>query len=161
MRTLLQEGLAAAAPVSQELRPYDEIGIDLELSSVSLGSVGEVILHDPEEFNAGAELGEAADSEIDFAELIAVARESEIDFAELTENINSVVTSAHEASVAEVLDTYPATQGLASVVGLLSLASTYGHVDVGNREILTWAGVDGIVRTAAIRRHYFTEGITL
>ncbi len=161
MRTLLQEGLAAAAPVSQELRPYDEIGIDLELSSVPLGSVGEVILHDPEEFNAGAELGEAADSEIDFAELIAVARESEIDFAELTENINSVVTSAHEASVAEVLDTYPATQGLASVVGLLSLASTYGHVDVGNREILTWTGVDGIARTAAIRRHYFTEGITL
>ena len=161
MRTLLQEGLAAAAPVSQELRPYDEIGIDLELSSVSLGSVGEVILHDPEEFNAGAELGEATDSEIDFAELIAVARESEIDFAELTENINSVVTSAHEASVAEVLETYPATQGLASVVGLLSLASTYGHVDVGNREILTWIGVDGIARTAAIRRHYFTEGITL
>ncbi|AZU01925.1 MAG: DUF3375 domain-containing protein [Brevibacterium linens] len=161
MRTLLQEGLAAAAPVSQELKPYDEIGIDLELSSVSLGSVGEVILHDPEEFDAGAELGEATDSEIDFAELIAVARESEIDFAELTENINSSLTSTHEASVAEVLETHPATQGLASVVGLLSLASTYGHVDVGNREILTWTGVDGIARTAAIRRHYFTEGITL
>src|SRR5699024_4109934 len=84
MRTLLQEGLAAAAPVAHVRRPYDEIGVDLELSSVSLGSIGEVILHDPDEFDAGAELNEAAESEVDFAELVAVARESEIDFAELT-----------------------------------------------------------------------------
>src|SRR5699024_6140214 len=136
MRTLLQEGLAAAAPVAQVRRPYDEIGVDLELSSVSLGSIGEVILHDPDEFDAGAELNEAAESEVDFAELVAVARESEIDFAELTENINSVVSTAAEASDAEVLDRFPATQGLASVVGLLSLAGTYGQVDGGRVETL-------------------------
>ncbi|MGO2034899.1 MAG: DUF3375 domain-containing protein [Brevibacterium sp.] len=161
MRTLIQEGLAAAAPVAKVRRPYDDIGIDLELSSVALASVGEVVLHDPAEFDAGEELGEAAESEVDFAELIAVARESEIDFAELSENINTVVGETAEASVAEVLDRFPATQGLASVVGLLSLASTHGNVDPESRELLEWSGIDGIGRTALIRRHYFTEGITL
>ncbi|MCD1286604.1 DUF3375 domain-containing protein [Brevibacterium sp. GP-SGM9] len=161
MRTLIQEGLAAAAPVAKVRRPYDDIGIDLELSSVALASVGEVVLHDPAEFDAGEELGEAAESEVDFAELIAVARESEIDFAELSENINTVVGETAEASVAEVLDRFPATQGLASVVGLLSLASTYGNVDPESRELLEWSGIDGIGRSALIRRHYFTEGITL
>src|SRR5699024_12516496 len=96
-----------------------------------------------------------------FASAVALASWPEFDLAELTENINSVVSAAAEASVAEVLDRFPATQGLASVVGLLSLAGTYGQVDGGRVETLTWSGVDGVARTATIRRHYFTEGITL
>ena len=64
-------------------------------------------------------------------------------------------------SVGEILDRFPATQGLASVVGLLSRANTHGEVDPDEREVLTWSGIDGTGRTATIRRHYFTEGITL
>ncbi|WP_193084573.1 DUF3375 domain-containing protein [Brevibacterium aurantiacum] len=161
MRNLIQDALAAAAPVSQVRKPYDNLGVDLELSSVALGSLGEVILHDPTEFDAGAELGEATETEVDFAELIAVARESEIDFSELSDNVNRAIDGVEQVSVAEVLDHFPASQGLASVVGLLSLASTYGHVDPESRDRLEWAGVDGIVRSATIRRHYFTEGVTL
>ncbi|MDN6159198.1 MAG: DUF3375 domain-containing protein, partial [Brevibacterium sp.] len=142
-------------------KPYDDLGVDLELSSVALASVGEVVLHDPTEFDAGAELGEAEETEVDFAELIAVARESEIDFSELSDNVNEAIRGAVQVSVAEVLDEFPASQGLASVVGLLSLASTYGHVDPESRDRLEWSGVDGIGRSATIRRHYFTEGITL
>ncbi|MDN5636124.1 MAG: DUF3375 domain-containing protein [Brevibacterium sp.] len=161
MRTLIQDALAAAAPVSQVRKPYDDLGVGLELSSVALASVGEVVLHDPTEFDAGAELGEAEETEVDFAELIAVARESEIDFSELSDNVNRAIQGTDQISVAEVLDHFPASQGLASVVGLLSLASTYGHVDPGSRDRLEWSGVDGIGRSATIRRHYFTEGITL
>ncbi|MDN5806200.1 MAG: DUF3375 domain-containing protein [Brevibacterium sp.] len=161
MRTLIQDALAAAAPVSQVRKPYDDLGVDLELSSVALASVGEVVLHDPDEFDAGAELGEAEETEIDFAELIAVARESEIDFSELGDNVNRAIQGLNQVSVAEVLDRFPATQGLASVVGLLSLASTYGTVEPGSRDRLRWVGVDGIARSATIRRHYFTESITL
>ncbi len=98
---------------------------------------------------------------IDFAELIAIARESEIDFAELTDNVNAALDGSGSISVAEVLHRFPATQGLASVVGLLSLASTYGTVDPDAREQIVWAGIDGIERSAVIRRHHFTEGIRL
>lgn len=161
MRTLIQDALSAAAPVARVRKPYDDLGVELELSSIALGSVGEVVLHDPAEFDAGAELGEASETEVDFAELIAVARESEIDFSELTENVNDAMAGTDQVSVAEVLDQFPATQGLASVVGLLSLASTYGKVDPDSRDRLVWSGIDGIGRSATIRRHYFTEGITL
>ena len=161
MRNLLQEGLSAAVPASALVRPYDDVGVELELSSSTLGSLGEVVLHDPAEFDAGAELAEAEDAEIDFAELLAVARESEIDFSELSDNINHALQDAEAASVGEILDRFPATQGLASVVGLLSLANTHGEVDPDEREVLTWSGIDGTGRTATIRRHYFTEGITL
>lgn len=161
MRTLIQDALSAAAPVARARKPYDDLGVELELSSIALGSVGEVVLHDPAEFDAGAELGEASETEVDFAELIAVARESEIDFSELTENVNDAMAGTDQVSVAEVLDQFPATQGLASVVGLLSLASTYGKVDPDSRDRLVWSGIDGIGRSATIRRHYFTEGITL
>lgn len=161
MRSLLQDALATAAPVADVRRPYDDVGVELELSSVPLGSLGEVILHDPAEFDAGDELAEAGEADVDFAELIAIARESEIDFAELTDNINHAIDGTDSVTVAEVLETYPATQGLASVVGLLSLASTYGTVDPEARERITWSGVDGVDRHAIIRRHRFTEGIRL
>lgn len=161
MRTLIQDALAAAAPVAEHRKPYDDLDVDLELSSVPLGSLGEVILHDPAEFDAGDELGEAGESVIDFAELIAIARESEIDFAELTDNVNAALDGGGSISVAEVLHRFPATQGLASVVGLLSLASTYGTVEPDAREQIVWNGIDGIERSAVIRRHHFTEGIRL
>ncbi|WP_113905371.1 MULTISPECIES: DUF3375 domain-containing protein [Brevibacterium] len=160
MRTLLQDALAAAAPVAEVRRPYEDLGLSLELSTVPMSSAGEVSLHDPEEFDAGAALTEAAEASFDLEELKAVARESEIDFSELIDNVNDALTTASEVSVAEVLDRHPATRGLASVVGLLSLAATHGRLDPETVDDLTWTGVDGRSRSASVRRHFFTEDIS-
>ncbi len=159
MRTLLQDALAAAAPVAEVRRPYEDLGFSLELSTVPMSSVGEVNLHDPDEFDAGHALAEAEEATFDLEKLKAVARESEIDFGELIDNVNVALESMAQVSVAEVLDRYPATQGLASVIGLLSLASSYGRIDPETTDELTWTGVDGRSRSASVRRHYFTEDI--
>ncbi|WFP16377.1 DUF3375 domain-containing protein [Citricoccus muralis] len=159
---LLKDALAQAAPVSQVLKPYADVGIGLELSSVRLHSVGEILLHDPQEFDAGQELAESEETAVDFDQLVAIARESEIDFAELVDNVNELLKSpgVDSLTVGDVLDVYPATQGLASVVGLMSLAKTHGTMDE-DHERVTWTGVDDMIRTAVVRSHRFTENITL
>ena len=55
---------------------------------------------------------------------------------------------------------HEATQGLASVVGLLSLAARFGRVDRDRREQIAWTGAaDKHRRTAEIVVHRFTETV--
>ncbi|GAA1814869.1 MULTISPECIES: DUF3375 domain-containing protein [Brevibacterium] len=159
MRTLLQDALAEAVPAAQQRKPYADSGVALDLSTVPIASLGEVTLHDPDEFDAGVALSAAGESTVDLGELIRVARESEIDFTELTDNVNTALAGATDITVAEVLDRFPASQGLASVVGLLSLATTHGTVDPTTADVLTWTGTDGVPRRAATHRCLFTKEI--
>ncbi len=91
--------------------------------------------------------------------LAALARETEIDYPELVQHVNAVLAGASSASVGDVLDAHPASQGVASVVGLLSLATRYGEVREEEIEQLAWQGVDGIDRRADVRRHLFTQEV--
>jgi hypothetical protein len=59
-----------------------------------------------------------------------------------------------QASVGEVLRQFPATQGLGSVVGLVSLGKSHGQ-ETGGREQVGWVGNDGEVRSAWIPQMYF------
>jgi hypothetical protein len=69
-------------------------------------------------------------------------RASEIDFAELKTQVHNVLEETSSASIAEVLTAYPATQGLASVVGLIYLAMTAG-TPLGREEKVTWSTNNG------------------
>lgn len=161
MRRALQEALAAAVPASRTSRPYSEVGRRLELSAMRLTSIGEVTPHDPAEYDTGLELVDDEPGVVDIAALAAIARATEIDFAELVRHINEVLSGSPTATVGEVLDAYPATQGVASVVGLLSLAARFGRVgrvDGDEVETLDWTGADGITRTALVPVHVF-EGV--
>jgi hypothetical protein len=159
LRDALQEALAAAVPASRQLKPYAALDRELELSTLRMTSVGELAVHDPTEFDTGATLGTAETATIDLAELAAIARESEIDFAELIDNVNAVVDAHGESTVGGVLAAAPATQGLASVVGLLSLAMAHGHVQTDATEQLAWTGADDISRAADVATHVFTRRI--
>ena len=160
LRVALQEALAAALPASVRSRPFTEIGRELELSAMGWNSVGEVVPHDPSEFDAGESLVEVQTHAVDFAALAVIARETEIDYDELTRNVNDVVRSRGPSTVAEVLNVHEATQGLASVVGLLSLAARFGRVDRDRREQIAWTGAaDKHRRTAEIVVHRFTETV--
>lgn len=159
LRDAIQEALAAAVPASRRVKPYTAAGIELELTASSLRSAGELTPHDPAEFEPSAPLEDGEPGLVDFDSLAAIARETEIDFVELTEAVNRVVARGEPASVGEVLEAHPASQGLASVIGLLSLATRHGAIDGGVAERLTWTGADGAARSADVERHVFTKEI--
>lgn len=159
LRDALHTALAAAVPASRSTKPYAAVERELELSSLPFSSVGELAVHDPSDFDTGATLPTAEAGTVDLEALAAIARESEIDFAELIDNVNRVLAEVSEASVADVLLAQPASQGLASIIGLLSLAMAHGEVRPDATESVSWNGVDGVAREADVVAHVFTGRI--
>lgn len=154
LRGLLRDALAAALPASHNTKPYRTTGVQLDLSAVQLGSVGGIRLHDPSELDATAPIVEHVEEVADLELLRALARQTEIDFAELTANVNAVLAERNRCTIGEVLDRFPASQGVASVVGLLALAAQQGAGVVGSsdgdHERVSWRGIDSVARSAAI-----------
>lgn len=162
MRESLQQALAAAVPASRQLRPYAPTGGNLDLTALGLASVGEVSPHDPSHFDTGHPLPDAPGGDVELAALAAIVRETEIDFPELARHVNDVLEHLEDgtaATVADVLAAHPATQGVASVVGLLSLATRHGQVRRDRGERLAWRGADGVERCARVHVHVFTEPV--
>lgn len=159
LRDALTEALSAAVPASRHVKPTTSTDLEIELSALPMWSVGEVRPHDPDDYDTGAALDDAAPGAVDFAVLAAIARESEIDFVELIGNVNAVVRHHRPASVGHILRTHPASQGLASVVGLLSLATTHGTLNTTRTETLAWLGTDEVERVATVVLHEFHEEI--
>jgi hypothetical protein len=151
LRTALADGVAASA----EIKPYQPTGLRLDLSAMALSSVGAIRLHDPAEFDATAPIVEHESGVADLATLRALARETEIDFAELIDHVNFVLAEVDQATVGQVLERHPASQGVASVVGLLTLAANHGTAP-GGVETVRWTGVDTAARAADIPIYRFT-----
>lgn len=159
LRTALQDALAGAVPASRHRRPYAELGVELELPALRSRSVGELSPYDPSDFDTGVALLDDTPGTVDLAMLAALARETEIDYPELVRNVNDVLTGTPSATVGQVLAAHPASQGVASVVGLLSLATRHGRVSDEESERLDWCGADGIDRWACVDVHVFTEPV--
>lgn len=180
MRRELRGALADALPAARTTRPWADSGIELPLSSVRIASVGGLRLHDPDQVEVAGDVEVAPEAEVDLAVLRALARETEIDFAELREAVNAALAAAdppatalaepaseppHESApqqavtVAQVLDSHPASQGVASVVGLLALAVRHGEVAPEEHESLAWTSLAGVARSALVPTHRFTRRI--
>ena len=159
LRTLLREAQHAGVEAAAHTRPWHPTSLTLDLSAVSFSSVGAIELHDPAEFAATGEVHTQQAAVASLEELRALARETEIDFDELVRNINDLLSEAASCTVGEVLARHPATQGVGSVVGLLSLAAEQGTVDDGP-EVLAWEGADGVARAALVAAHRFTGAVT-
>ena len=155
LRGMLRSALAEGVAASARIKPYAPTGLRLDLSAVALASVGAIRLHDPAEFDASAPIVEHESGVADLATLRALARETEIDFAELIDNVNAVLAEVEQATVREVLEKHPASQGVASVVGLLALAANQGSAP-GGVETVRWHGVDTAARAADIPIFRFT-----
>ena len=134
----------------------------MPIARATVRSVGEISLHDPREFDVGPALEDAAVATVDMAALRALARETEIDFTELRENVNRTLEGKDgapaSATVADVLELHPATQGVASVVGLLDLGVGHGIREAGG-ESVTWSSMTGRSRRAQLDRFRFTEDV--
>jgi len=95
-------------------------------------------------------------AELDLEEVRRVVRASEIDLTELIDAVGDVLARRGAATVGEVLAEHPATQGLASVVGLLLLARRHGQ-EVPGDETVAWTTSSGTERSARVPRFLFTD----
>lgn len=159
LRGMIQEALQAGLSAADNVKPYEKIGVDLSLTGVALSSVGALRLHDPSELDASSPVTVNETGLVDLASLREHARETEIDFDELVANVNNVLEHKERATIAEVLNVWPATQGLASIVGLLTLAAAHGVIDQDATERISWEGIDKVQRESTVARHTFVGRI--
>lgn len=162
LRGLLQEAIAHSVQAARNINLYEDVQFNLELSVLSLSSIGQFELYDPSDFEEGPLLTDHEPLTVDFVQIAQVVRETEIDFGELIANVNHCFDRQDEqlVTVQAVLKHFPATQGIASVLGLLSLAATYGRAHGQETDELKWVGTDGIQRKAQVIRHSFTERLS-
>jgi hypothetical protein len=154
----LRSALRLALGTSEAVKPYAKTTLTLDLSSVPLDSVSSLSLHNPGDFTASAEVVTHDAAPVDIEALRELARASDIDMEELRGNVNAVLTDSGAATIAEVLAVRPATQGVASVVGLLVLAEEHAQA-LGGREDVTWLSSRGAARRGTVGRYLFTEPI--
>ncbi|PUB31842.1 uncharacterized protein DUF3375 [Promicromonospora sp. AC04] len=160
LRRLIGEAQDAALAAAPDVEPGAEMRLTLPLGTVAPRSVGGLAPHNP-----GGEDAEAPPADpalparvVSLTALRAMARDSEIDVDELRGHVNERVESVGRATVASVLAAHPATQGAASVVGLLALAEQNG-VPTGNREDVNWRSSRGVARRAVLPQHQFEEHV--
>lgn len=156
LRRLLQETLALGIEAARTTKPYRETGVELTMSSLSIRSAGALALHHPGELDASAPIVDRPHATVDLAALRAIARETEVDWEELRGAVAAVLARRGPASVAEVVAFRPATQGVASIAGLVTLASETGSDAVGSEDV-AWRGLDAVERRARIPRLVFRE----
>lgn len=152
LATALQEAQALSLQTAGILRPFDEIPYALPATSIILASVGSWALHDPAESRSKRELTHYDNEPLDLDQLREQVRISEIDFAELRAAIIETLSRHSPASLGDVLQHHPASQGLASIVGLMVLGVEAGAV-VDGAENLDWVSRSGIERSVRARRY--------
>ncbi|QTU84206.1 DUF3375 domain-containing protein [Xiamenia xianingshaonis] len=161
----IDRALADLHKLSCIASPQKTIDASLHLSSISIQPVARWRLRNPAEIVAAPleEISSTQVGRLSLEELYQKARQSEIDFEELVENVNDVLRCEHErrtASVKDVLEKHPATQGAASIVGLLSLAYKNGRPVEGEDE-LAWETEHGTWRCALAPRYEFYQEVQL
>jgi hypothetical protein len=160
LRRLLGQAQDAALAAAPELTPGTEMRFTLPLGAVTPLSVGGFQPHNPGGEDAEAPTAAPAlpPRAVSLTALRALARDSEIDVDELRGHVNERVSADGRATVASVLAAHPATQGAASVVGLLTLAEQHG-VATGNSEDVNWRSSRGVVRRAVLPQNQFEEHV--
>lgn len=138
LRQLIQRCQSLAVQVSAHHRPEKPMGLELTRIGMQIRSVAALKLHNPGEGRVSTDFERHDTGAVDFAELAAQARESDIDFDELRTNV--ITTLRHvdgPVTAAQVLDAHPATQGLASIVGLMVLGAEHGDTAADDTEHVT------------------------
>lgn len=155
----LRAALKQAMATSQTVKPYAKTSLVLDLTSVPLNTVAALKLHNPADFESAQDIVRHQSEPVDIAALRALARASEIDMAELTGNVNAALDDLPAATITDVLGLFPASQGVASVVGLLVLAEQ--HADkLDGREDLHWISSQGAAMHGTVDRYLFTDRIS-
>jgi len=154
LNQLLNEAQRTALTLKDKLKSIDELKYTLVLTSSRIRSLSQWVPYDPSlkaSLNGMID-GDAPDIDMDsVAKLVA---QSEIDFRTLKENVRNVLETSSQATIYDILEKYPAAQGLGSVVGLISLGSRNG-CKTEDHETVSWTGSDQQLRSAQIPKIYF------
>ena len=154
LNKLLRLAQQRAIAARHRFRPTDDVGHDLYLTSANLRSLSQWRLHDPSVDNVEGGVAVAAQADISLEAVGELLAHSEIDFRRLREQVIELLAGRPQVTVAQVLETYPAEQGLGSVVGLLALGAREGILSQ-ERDRVCWTGLDGVERCARVPRIYF------
>ena len=154
LHRLLRTAQQRARQAKERIRPADDIGVTLFLTSADLRSLAQWQLRDPAEETVTGSIVAADEMTLSLEVIGELLAHSEIDFRTLREQVDHMLATREQVSVAEVLAAYPAGQGLGSVVGLLAMASREGIAGDGEDRVC-WQGKDGVERCARIPRIYF------
>lgn len=156
---LLQGAQHLALSQKDEVPSRSPFPLDLELSRARLSSVAQHNLKDPTDPGAPAE-AEVHDATTLSVEVLAdLVRTNDIDIVELTGRVNDVRGREGQASIGDVLRAHPASQGLASVIGLMFLATQHAQARVGATEIVRWREFDGNDYAAKVPAFFFLEDV--
>ncbi|WP_369371798.1 DUF3375 domain-containing protein [Promicromonospora sp. Populi] len=160
LRRLIGEAQDAALIAAPDTAPGVEMRLTLHTGTVAPWSVGGIVPHNPggEDVEAPAAAPASPARAVSLKALRSLARDSEIDVDELRGHVNERVRQVGRATVASVLAAHPATQGAASVVGLLMLAEQNGS-PTGNRDDVHWRSDRGVARRAVLPQHQFEEQV--
>lgn len=156
LNQLLRQAQRAALVLKDEVKATEALQYTLELTSSRLQSLSQWVLHDPALQALPGAMSAGAAAPIDLASVAELVAQSEIDFRTLQSHVKAVLEVQSQASVADVLQVFPAAQGLGSVLGLVALGSRHGIVS-DMQESVTWTGNDNTERSAKIPVIYFLK----
>lgn len=151
---LLKEAQRAALTIKDEVKTTESLEYSLELTSSRIRSLSQWVLYDPSLQAEPEAMREGEPPPIDLELVSGLVAQSEIDFRTLKEHVRSLLEQRDQASIGDVLERFPAEQGLGSVVGLLALGSRHG-IKGDSVETVAWVGGDDQGRRARIPKIYF------
>ncbi|MCL2410911.1 MAG: DUF3375 domain-containing protein [Treponema sp.] len=156
LNQLLRDTQLAALSLKDEVKATETLQYTLELTSSRIRSLSQWVLYDPSlrALPDGMNVGDAPS--IDFESIGNLVAQSEIDFRTLKGNVHDVLKTRSQASIGDVLEQYPADQGLGSIVGLVALGSRYG-IKTELKETVSWFGSDEKQRSAQILKIFFLK----
>ncbi|MFZ1410601.1 MAG: DUF3375 domain-containing protein [Micropruina sp.] len=152
----LDNAKSVALRAAQRVRPLTPLQLSLDTSSFPMSSVGTWKLRNPADARSTAPVTAQPSGVLDLEALRLQVRESEIDFAELRAAVVDTLNRQPIATVGDVLSRHPATQGLASIVGLLVLAHSVGSRAAGD-EAVSWLSAQQRPRIVRVGRYLFTK----
>jgi hypothetical protein len=154
LNQLLNEAQRAALTIKDEIKATESLHYSLELTSSRITSLSQWVLYDPNLQATPEQMVAGEAPPISLEALSDLIAQSEIDFRALKANVLALLEQQTQASISEVLQRFPATQGLGSVVGLLALASKHG-LKGAHTETVSWSGNDNQQRRARIPQMFF------
>ena len=155
----LQEAQGVALAQKDEVPTRSPFPLELDLSRVQLSSVAQHRLKDPTDPGAPAEAEVHDATSLSVEVLQDLVRTNDIDLVGLTSHVNDVRGRSGQASIGDILREKPAEQGLASVIGLMFLATTHAQEREGSTEIVTWRELDGNDYAARVPSFYFLDDV--
>jgi len=154
----LREAQSVALSLKEDVKATELLGYTLQLSSSRVRSVSQWKLFDPALQTIETGMTEGDPAGLDLETVGGLIAQSEIDFGALRDNIRSLLHDRSQTSIGDVLNRFPATQGLGSVVGYIALGSKYGTRVMQRYETISWNGQDEQRRSARIPAIYFLKG---